>query len=72
MIFFTIVLCIIILIGLFLICLAGGIALVMMGINTIKYSDGWDDIVFGITFIILAFLLFLNSLSPLVAIFILL
>lgn len=69
--FFSVVL-FIILIGFSLACIVGGIALVIMGINTIKYSLDWDDVVFGILFIICAFLLFIVSLSILASFFILL
>lgn len=69
MFFLSIVLCII-LIDLFLAFCAGGIALLIMGINAIKYSYDWVDTFFGIAFLILAFFLFILSLLPLVPFFI--
>lgn len=69
MFFLAIVLCII-LVGLFLAFCAGGVALLMMGINAIKYSTDWEDVFFGIAFIIFAFLVFLFSLLFLVPFFV--
>lgn len=69
MFFLAIVLCII-LIGLFLAFFAGGIALLMMSINAIKYSHDWVDVFFGIAFLVFAFFLFILSLLPLVPFFI--
>lgn len=69
MFFLSIVLCII-LIVFFLVCFAGSVALVMMGINAIKYSTDWEDVFFGIAFLIFAFFLFILSLLPLIPFFV--